>query len=60
MSNDQQGPMEKLLDGLDEQSGALSLDELREELSARGIGMDAFLAKIDHILTEYDKRERLA
>jgi hypothetical protein len=60
MSNDQHGPMEKLLDGLDEQSGALSLDELREELSARGIGMDAFLAKIGNILAEYDKRERLA
>jgi predicted HTH domain antitoxin len=60
MSNDQQGPMENLLDGLDEQSGSLSLDELREELSGRGVNMDAFLTKIDRIVSEHDKRERLA
>ena len=60
MSNDQQGPMENLLDGLDEQSGSLSLDELREELSGRGVNMDAFLTKIDRIVSEHEKRERLA
>ena len=59
MTNDEQGPMENLLDGLDQQSDALSLDELKEELRARGIDIDPFLDRIDKLVAEQDKRERL-
>lgn len=41
------GPMEHLRAGLDEQSGALSYDELRAELAARGIDSDACTAEIE-------------
>jgi predicted HTH domain antitoxin len=58
MTNEQ-GPMENLLDGLDQQSNALSFDELKEELRARGINIDPFLESIDEIVAEHEKRERL-
>ncbi len=60
MSNEEQGPMENLLDALDEQSGVLSFDELKEELGARGINIGAFLDKLDNLIAEQDKRIRLA
>ena len=59
MNNEEQGPMENLLDGLDDQSGALSFEELKEELGARGIDIGAFLDKIDKLVAEQDKRTRL-
>ena len=59
MNNEEQGPMENLLDGLDEQSGALSFDELKEELGARGIDIGASLEKIDKLIAEQDKQTRL-
>lgn len=60
MTNDEQGPMENLLDGLDESTDALSSEELDKELQARGIDADAFLSKIDTMIAAQDKRERLA
>ena len=51
--------MENILEGLDEQSGALSFDELKEELGARGIDIGAFLGKLDNLIAEQDKRIRL-
>lgn len=60
MSNEEQGPMENILEGLDEQSGVLSFDELKEELGARGIDIGAFLGKLDNLIAEQDKRIRLA
>jgi predicted HTH domain antitoxin len=57
--NDEKGPMENLLDGLDQQSDALSLNELKEELRGRGIDIDPFLEQIDKIVAEQDRRERL-
>lgn len=60
MTNDEQGPMENVLDGLDQQSGALSSEELRAELQARGTDMDAFLHQIDEMVAGYDKQTRLA
>jgi predicted HTH domain antitoxin len=59
MSNEEQGPMENLLGGLDEQSGALSLDELKQELQSRGIDTDAFLDRVDKMIADHDRRERL-
>jgi hypothetical protein len=59
MTNDEQGPMENLLDGLDQQSDALSSDELREELRGRGIDVDPFLEQISKIVAAEDRRERL-
>lgn len=60
MTNAEQGPMENALDGLDQQSGALSSEELKTELQARGTDMDAFLHQIDEMIAGYDKQERLA
>jgi hypothetical protein len=60
MTNDEQGPMENLLDGLDQQSDALSSEELKTELEARGIAIDPFMQQIDEMIATQDKRERLA
>ena len=60
MTNDEQGPMENLLDGLDQQSDALSSEELKAELAARGIDMDRFVEEIDQMIAAQDKEERLA
>jgi hypothetical protein len=60
MTNDEQGPMDNVLDGLDQQSGALSSEELKAELQARGIDIDPFLHRIDEMIAGYDKQERLA
>jgi hypothetical protein len=59
MTNDEQGPMENLLEGLDQQSDALSLDELKEELRARGIEIESFLNQIDKMIADQDRQERL-
>src|SRR5712691_8708243 len=60
MTNDEQGPMENLLDGLDQQSDALSSDELKAELQGRGIEVDLFLQQIEAIIADHDKQGRLA
>jgi predicted HTH domain antitoxin len=59
MTNDEQGPMENLLEGLDQQSDALSLDELKEELRGRGIEIAPFLNQIDKMIADEDRQERL-
>jgi hypothetical protein len=60
MTNDEQGPMENVLDGLDQQSDALTSEELKAELQARGINIDPFLQEIDDMIAVHDKGERLA
>lgn len=60
MTNDEQGPMENLLQGLDQHSDALSSEELAAELQGRGIDIDAFLQQIDSMVTDHAKQERLA
>ena len=59
MTNDKQGPMENLLEALDQQSDALSLDELKEELRGRGIEIEPFLNQIDKMIADQDRQERL-
>src|SRR5689334_18627152 len=60
MENDEQGPIENLLDGLDEHSDSLSSDELKAELLDRGIDLDAGLEKADATIAAYDKQDRLS
>jgi hypothetical protein len=60
MTNDEQGPMENLLDGLDEHSDSLSSDELKAELLDRGIDLDAGLTKAEMTIGAYDKGDRLS
>jgi hypothetical protein len=60
MNNDEQGPLENFLDGLDEQSGALSFDDLQAELKNRGIDVNALLRRTDALIAYHDKKERLA
>ena len=59
MMNEEQGPMENLLDGLDQQSEALSSDELKQELQGRGINIDPFLDHIEKVIADQDNKERL-
>jgi hypothetical protein len=60
MNNDEQGPMENFLDGLDEQSGALSFEDLQAELQDRGIDLSALLSRTDAMIASDDKKQRLA
>ena len=60
MKNDEQGPMENLLDGLDQHSDSLSSDELKAELEDRGIDLDAGLKKAEMTIAAYDKEDRLS
>ena len=60
MDNDEQGPMENLLDGLDRHSDSLSSDELKVELQNRGIDVDAGLKRAEGIIAAYDKEDRLS
>jgi hypothetical protein len=60
MKNDEQGPMENLLDGLDQHSDALSFEELKGELQGRGIDIDPFVQQIEEMIAAHDKGERLA
>jgi undecaprenyl pyrophosphate synthase len=60
MKNDEQGPMENLLDGLDEHSDSLSSDQLKAELLDRGIDLDAGLKKAEMTIAVYDKEDRLS
>jgi len=60
MENEEHGPMENLLDGLDQHSNSLSSDELNAELRDRGIDLDAGLAKAEMTISLHDKKERLS
>ena len=60
MKNDEQGPMENLLDGLDQHADALSSDELKAELQDRGIDLDASVDKAEMTIVAYDKEDRLS
>ena len=60
MPNDKQGPMENLLQGLDEQSDALSSAQLKADLQARGIDIEPFLQQMEEMIAAHDKQQRLA
>ena len=58
MSTPDPGPMENLVDALDEQSDLLSVEELREDLCARGIDVDGFLGRMLALQTSHQKAAR--
>ncbi len=60
MKNDEQGPMENLLEGLDQHSDSLSPDELKAESQDRGIDLDAGLKKAEMMIASYDREDRLS
>lgn len=60
MNNGEQGPMENLLDGLDQHADVLSSDELKTELQERGIDLDDGLRKAEKMIQAYDKADRLS
>ena len=60
MNNDEQGPMENLLDGLDQHAEALSSEELKAELEGRGINLDDGLKTAEMMIKAYDKADRLS
>lgn len=60
MNDNQQGPIENLLDGLDQHAQFLSDVELKAELNARGVNVDGFLTEARAIASQYQKADRLA
>lgn len=60
MNQEQQGPMENLLDGLSQHAQALSLEERKAELRERGIDADKFLQDAHSIIAQHQKADRLA
>jgi hypothetical protein len=59
MKQNEQGPMENLLDGLREHAESLTLDQLRDEAAARGIDLDRALAAMKELITAGTREERL-
>jgi|ERR1041384_1185802 hypothetical protein len=60
MNENQQGPMENLLDGLDQHAQFLSDEELKAELEALGIDVDRFLKGARARIAQSQKADRLA
>jgi len=60
MNDDEKGPMENLLEGLDLHSEFLSLEELKAELRTRGIAIDDFLTKMNREIAAAQKADRLS
>jgi hypothetical protein len=60
MSDDKQGPMENLLDGLNHHAGFLNREERKAELRGRGIDVDQFLTDAHLLIASCQKEERLA
>jgi hypothetical protein len=54
------GPIEEILDGLEEQSSALSKDELKAELADAGIDIDDLLTQTKALVHQHLKAERTA
>lgn len=52
------GPMENIVEGLDEQTALLSAEELKSELRERGIDIDGFLARSKSLIASHQKAER--
>lgn len=60
MNENQQGPMENLLDGLHQHAKFLSDEELKAELKARGVEVDGFLSEAHAIASKHLKEDRLS
>src|SRR5258706_6193045 len=60
MNDKQQGPMENLLEGLDQHAKFLSEEELKAELQARSIDVNNVLKSARTMIAEYRKAHRLA
>lgn len=60
MNEHQQGPMENLLEGLDQHAEFLSNEELKSELRNRGINVDEFLKRAHDTIAHHEKADRLA
>lgn len=50
MKHNEQGPMENLLDGIEEHADALMFDQLRDEAAARGIDLDRALSAVNELI----------
>jgi hypothetical protein len=60
MNQDQQDPIENLLDGLSQHSSYLSQEDRKAELRAKGVDVDGFLSEAHSIIAHYQKEDRLA
>lgn len=55
-----QGPIENLLDGLSRHAQFLPEEDLKTELSGRGIDVDGFLKEAHATIAQHQKAERLS
>jgi hypothetical protein len=60
MNEKPQGPMENLLDGLSRHAQFLSEEDLKFELSGRGIDVDGFLKEAQATIAQHQKVDRLS
>jgi hypothetical protein len=60
MSDNPQGPIENLLDGLSQHARFLSQEERKAELRDRGVDVDRFLKEARSIIAKHQKEDRLA
>jgi len=60
MNEKPQGPIENLLDGLSRHAQFLSEEDLKAELSARGVDVDGFLSEAQAMITKHQKADRLS
>ncbi len=54
------GPIEEILDGLEEQSAILSKEELKAELAEEGIDVEGLIFRTKALVQKYRKSERMA
>jgi hypothetical protein len=59
MNHDEHGPMENLLEGVEEHADILTYDELKTELLSRGIDVDTALQDVNRMIAALEKEERL-
>lgn len=60
MKEKPQGPIENLLDGLSQHAQFLSEEDMKAELSGRGIDVEGFLKRTHATISQYQKADRLA
>ena len=60
MKHNEQGPMEDLLDGIEEHADALMFDQLRDEAAARGIDLDRALSAVNELIAARSRADRLS
>ena len=57
--NTKKGPIEEILDGLQEQSACLTKEEVKAELVARGVNIEGLISRTQELVQKALKEERM-